>query len=123
MRYGRLDRKIAVQRKVVTIADDGSEVEAWTDLVGNRWAAVDPVNGDERFAQPQISATQQTEFLVRWSSTLQGLTPKDRIVYPPTPVTSPETATPDTAIYDIAAVHEVGRREGLRIIAIRRTDT
>jgi SPP1 family predicted phage head-tail adaptor len=123
VRYGRLDRKVTIQRKVDTFSDDGSEVETWTDLAANRWASVSPVSGDERFAVPEIGATQQTEFLVRWSSTLEGLTPKDRIIYPVTPVTSPETPTPDTSVYDIAAVHEVGRRQALRIIATRRTDT
>lgn len=123
MRYGRLNRKITIQRKTSTLADDGSEAETWADLAANRWASVNPVSGDERFSVPEIAANQQTEFLVRWSSTVEGLTPKDRIIYPPTPVTSPETPTPDTAIYDIAAVHEVGRRQALRIIATRRTDT
>jgi SPP1 family predicted phage head-tail adaptor len=123
VRYGRLDRKITIQRKTSTLADDGSEVEAWADLVASRWASVNPVSGDERFSVPQIGASQQTEFLIRWSSTVEGLTPKDRIIYPVTPVTSPETPTPDTSIYDIAAVHEVGRRQALRLIATRRTDT
>jgi head-tail adaptor len=123
VRYGRLDRKITIQRKAVTFADDGSEVEAWTDLAASRWASVSPVSGDERFSVPEIAAKQQTEFLIRWSGTVEGPTPKDRIIYPVTPVTSPETQTPDTAIYDIVAVHEVGRRQALRIIATRRTDT
>jgi SPP1 family predicted phage head-tail adaptor len=123
VRYGRLDRKITIQRKAVAFADDGSEVEAWTDLAANRWASVSPVSGDERFSVPEIAANQQTEFLIRWSSTVEGLTPKDRIIYPVVPATSPETPVPDTSIYDIAAVHEVGRRKALRIIAVRRTDT
>jgi hypothetical protein len=84
---------------------------------------VSPVSGDERFSVPEIAANQQTEFLIRWSSTVEGLTPKDRIIYPVVPATSPETPVPDTSIYDIAAVHEVGRRKALRIIAVRRTDT
>jgi hypothetical protein len=42
---------------------------------------------------------------------------------PVPPASSPPAPIPDTSIYDVAAVHEIGRREGLRIIAIRRTDT
>jgi head-tail adaptor len=123
VRYGRLDRKITIQRKAVSFADDGSEVETWTDLAASRWASVGPVSGDEKFSVPQVNAHQQTEFLVRWSDTIAGLTPKDRIIYPRVPATSPETPIPDTSIYDVSAVHEVGRRQALRIIATRRTDT
>jgi head-tail adaptor len=122
VRYGRLDRKITIQRKAVTFADDGSEVEAWTDLAANRWASVSPVSGDERFQQPQLLARQQVEFQIRWSSDTADLNPKDRIVFPPVAETSPPTAIPDASIYDIVEVHEIGRREGLKIIAVRRAD-
>lgn len=121
MRYGRLDRKIRIQRKSVQLDGAGDPVETWSDLVGSLWASVAPVSGDERFSVPQISASQQTEFQVRWSGTVAGLTPKDRIVYPVPEDTSPEV-TPDASIYDVAAVHEVGRRRALRIIAVRRAD-
>ncbi len=123
MRAGRLDRKITIQRKTVTLEYSGQATETWADLVANRWAAVMPLGGDERFAIPEISAKQQVEFRVRWSSNVAGLTPQDRIVYPAPADTSPPTPILDTSIYDVAAVHEIGRREGLRIIAIRRTDT
>lgn len=123
MRYGRLTRKIAIQRKSVTFGLDGEEVEAWSDLSANRWASVDPVSGDEAFSTPEIGAKQQVEFQVRWSSAIADLNPKDRIIYPLVPVTSPETPVPDTSIYDITAVHEIGRHRGMRIIATRRTDT
>jgi SPP1 family predicted phage head-tail adaptor len=123
MKAGKLDRKITIRRKTVTLADDGSAIETWSDLVSNRWAAVMPLGGDERFAIPQIGAKQQVEFQVRWSSNVCDLTPQDEVVYPVPADTSPPTPVADTSIYDIAAVHEIGRRDGLRIIAIRRTDT
>jgi len=123
MRAGRLDRKVTIQRKTVNLSDAGDPVETWADLVTNRWAAVLPLGGDERFAVPQLGAKQQVEFQVRWSANLAGLTPQDRIIYPVRADASPQPALADTSIFDIAAVHEIGRREGLRIIAIRRTDT
>jgi SPP1 family predicted phage head-tail adaptor len=123
MRAGRLDRKITIQRKTTTVEESGQATETWADLAANRWAAVLPLAGDERFAVPEIGANQQAEFQVRWSSSIAGLTPKDRIIYPIPDDTSPATPIPDTSVYDVAAVHEIGRREGLRIIAIRRTDT
>ena len=59
---------------------------------------------------PQLVAKQQSEFQVRWSPDIADLSPLDRITY-------------GGSVYDIAAVHEIGRREGLRVIAVRRTDT
>jgi SPP1 family predicted phage head-tail adaptor len=123
VRYGRLDRKITIQRKSQSLDDDGTPAESWSDFASNIWASVSPVAGGERFAVPEIGSTQQVEFQIRWSADVAGLTPKDRIIYPMVPATSPETTIPDTSIYDIAAVHEIGRRRALRIIAVRRTDT
>jgi SPP1 family predicted phage head-tail adaptor len=122
VRSGKLDQKVTIQQKSVTLADDGSAIETWSDLAANRWAAVLPLGGDERFAIPEIGAQQQVEFQVRYSANVAGLTPQDRIVYPVPADTSPPTPIPDASIYDVAAIHEIGRRDGLRIIAIRRTD-
>lgn len=119
MRYGRLDRRIVIQRKTQTLDAYGSPVETWTEL-STRWAALTPVNGDERFSTPEINASQQVEFLVRWSSSIADLTPQDRILYPVPSGDSPEI--PDASVYDLVAVHEVGRREALRIIATRQPD-
>jgi SPP1 family predicted phage head-tail adaptor len=111
VRYGRLDRRIAIQRKTVTQSPSGQPVETWATLA-TRWASVKPVSGDERFSDPQLAAKQQTEFEVRHAADVASLTPMDRIVL---------TAT--GAVHDILAVHEIGRREGLKIIAVRRSDT
>jgi hypothetical protein len=80
------------------------------------------VQADERFSAPRLVARQQTEFHVRWSQDIADLSPLDRIVYPPVPDTSPPTHMPSTSSYDIVEVHEIGRREGFKIIAVRRAD-
>jgi SPP1 family predicted phage head-tail adaptor len=123
MRAGRLDRRITIQRKASSLSPSGQENETWSDLAARRWASVQPVSGDERFSAPQYFARQQVEFVVRWSSAVADLRPTDRIVYPSIPESSPPPAQiPNSTIYDVLAVHEVGRREGLRIIAVRRAD-
>jgi SPP1 family predicted phage head-tail adaptor len=114
MRAGPLDRRITIQRKTVSPSSSGQPTETWSTLA-SRWASVAPVVGTERFALPQISATEQTKFQVRWTSDIFDLSPLDRIVYP-------VGSTDEGQIYDIAAVHEFHRREGLIIIAIRRPD-
>jgi SPP1 family predicted phage head-tail adaptor len=121
MRAGRLDRRVILQRKTITVSSSGAEIETWNTL-STRWASVNAMNGDERFSAPQLVAKAQVEFQVRWSSDISDLSPQDRLVYPIVPETSPPTPTPNGSIYDIADVAEIGRREGFKIIAVRRAD-
>ena len=51
---------------------------------------------------------------------MASLSPLDRIVYPAEADGSPPPA--DGAIYEIVAVHEVGRREAIRIVTARRAE-
>ena len=121
MRAGKLDRLVTIQRRQVTQSGSGQEIITWVNLAARRWAAANPVSGDERFNEPQLAAKQQTEFQVRYSTDIASLTPQDRILYPAldgSPLPEPEAAD----IFDVLAVHEIGRREGLRIITVRRVD-
>jgi head-tail adaptor len=117
MRAGTLDRRITIQRKSDTPSTDGHPVETWSNLVARRWASVMPTGGDERFTDPQYAAKEQTTFHIRWSQDVADLSPLDRIVYPATD----GTPAPNT-VYDILAVHELGRRETLQIVTFRRAD-
>ena len=118
MRAGRLDRKITIQRKTGDVSPSGEPVEAWGALV-TRWASMAPVRGDERFSSPQVVANEQIEWRLRWDLALADLSPQDRIVYPAIdPAAEPVTRS----VYEILAVHEIGRREGLQIITTRRPD-
>jgi head-tail adaptor len=118
MRAGRLDRHITIQRKSSSYSDTGEPIDTWSALAADKPASVSPVRGEERFSGEQYIARQQTEFRVRWSSDLADLTPLDRIIYPSADAGDPPTAS----IYDVMAVHEIGRREGLQIITARQTD-
>lgn len=119
MRAGTLDRKITIQRGSVSLSASGDSTITWGTLVQRLSAAVTPTRGDERFTHPQLHAKQTTTFRVRWHEAISDLNPKDRIVYPA--IGSGETPEP-TAIYDVLAVHEHGRRETFEIIAFRRAD-
>lgn len=119
MRAGALDRRITIQRKTVTQSPSGAPRETWSNLAQRRPASRKPVRGDERFNTPQLVAREQIEFRIRYSADVANLTPKDRIIEP----ALSGNETPETrAIYDILAVHEIGRREGLQIITARRAD-
>jgi head-tail adaptor len=117
MRAGKLDRRVSIETNTPVQDVSGEEIADWARIGPIRWASIQAVSGEERFIAEQLVARQQNEFHVRWSSDLSSLHPGDRVVYP-------VTSTPvDSEIYDILAVHEIGRREGLRIITARRAET
>ena len=118
MRAGRLDRRVAVQRFTASYSPSGEPIETWA-TIGSliRWASKTPVTGIERFGSQQLEAKEQVEFRLRWADDLADLQPKDRIVEPATDAADP---VPERSTYDIFAVLEIGRREGLRVLATRR---
>ena len=122
MMSGKLDRRITIMRATESQSASGEPQIVWSILAG-RWASVRPLSGSERWAAPQVIAQDQVEFQVRWSADILDLTPRDRIVYPALDVGDPLDEIPDTHIYELLAVNEVGRREGFKLIATRRTDT
>ena len=124
MRAGRLDRKITLQRKTSTLSDSGEPVETWS-VVGalRRSAGIwTPQSGEESFKDPQLAAREKVEWLVRYSADVATLTPQDRLIYPALNDASPMDDPQEREIYDIVAVHEYGRREGLRLVTARRPD-
>lgn len=122
MRAGRLDRRITIQRRSTAASSSGEPVETWTTIVTRRAASMSPVRGEERFGEPQLVAREQVEFQVRWSADVAALQPQDRVIYPALSESSPEDEPDVRNIYDVHAVHEVGRREGVRLITERRAD-
>lgn len=114
-----LDRRIDIERKTATQNGYGQEVENWSKIATRRPAAVKPVRGDERYVADQFVAKQQVEFTIRWAAIVSDVSPLDRIIYPS--VTNPAEVD-DPNVYDIIEVSELGRREGLRIIAARRAE-
>ena len=119
MRAGKLDRRIDLQRSTSTASASGEPVETWSDIVTNIPASIAPLSGEERFTGPQIVATDQVEFRVRYSLAVASLSPLDRVVYPARNTASPPD---EVSIYDVLQATEIGRREGIRILAARRPD-
>jgi SPP1 family predicted phage head-tail adaptor len=116
MQAGKLDRKISIERRTDTRDAYGQPIPTWERIGLTRSARRFPVAGDERFSSDQFIAREQIEFTIRWASDLSDLNSKDRVVYPAT------TSPIDSEIYEIIAVHEIGRREGLKIITARRSE-
>src|SRR5262245_13685647 len=114
-----LDRRIDIERFSHIQDGTGQEVEAWSKIATRRPAAVKPLRGDERYAAAQFVARQQVEFTIRWAASVSDVSPTDRIIYPS--ATTPADVD-DPNVYDIMEVSELGRRDGLRILAARRAE-
>jgi SPP1 family predicted phage head-tail adaptor len=99
MRAGDLDRRIRIERREVSQQAYGEAQPTYT-LLAETWARVAPLSGREYFAADQVIAEDFTEFRVRW---LAGVDAQCRIIY-------------NDNEYNVRAVHEIGRREGLRIV-------
>lgn len=112
-----LDRFIAIETKSTTTDPVGEPVDTWTAIDARRPASYRPINGTERFISDQFVARQQAEFIIRWSVDVSMVSPLDRIIYPAgnSPILNED-------IYDIMDVQELGRQEGLRILAARRAE-
>lgn len=122
MRAGRLDRLVTIQRKTDSYSEVGEPISVWADMAHREPASVTPLAGTERFGGDQFVAKEQTEFRVRYQQALSDLSPLDRIVYPAP--SSPNEQDPELSVtYDVMAVHEIGRMEGLRILAARHSET
>lgn len=105
---GDLDRRITIQRNSPTKDAFGASKDNWADLA-TVWAKKIEVSDAERTRAAETAAIITTRFQVRWWSLVSDLNPKDRVLY-------------GTLTYDIVAVKELGRREGLEISATARTD-
>jgi SPP1 family predicted phage head-tail adaptor len=121
----RYDRIITIQRKTDTQSSSGEPTPTWADLAFRTSAHVAPVKGDERSAEAQEIAEQETTITVRFHaipSASRPLTPKDRIIYPAHDVSANTQSPPAGRVYDILGVDEVGREVDLKIRASRRAD-
>lgn len=118
----RLDRLIDIERKSVTLSSSGEPVETWSPIAAKLAASYSSVRGEERATAAQWVAREQVEFWVRSSVVTRSVTPLDRIVYPPRSGESPPEVVPESRIYDIMAVAEVGRNDRIKITAARRSD-
>lgn len=112
-----LDRFISIETMTSVPDPVGEPTETWTAIDERRPAAYRPINGTERFISDQFVARQQAEFIIRWSVSVSMVSPLDRIIYP-----AGDSPIMDEDIYDIMDVQELGRQEGLRILAARRAE-
>lgn len=111
MDIGRLDRRIMIQRRILTTDETGAPVEnddagLWEDLPnGAMFATYKPVKGDEKTDAAATRASVEVDWMIRFRD---DLTPgENRIKYGDKP-------------YDIREIQEIGRQDGLRLKTVLR---
>jgi SPP1 family predicted phage head-tail adaptor len=108
MQAGKMDRHVFIDRPTVTQNTLGEEITVWVQAA-RVWASWRRASSNETLAGAEIAASVSDVFEIRYSSQVADVEPKWRLTYQGTE-------------YDIVTVDEVGRREGLRIGAVARSD-
>lgn len=104
-----LDRRVAISRRSSTLNDFNEPVDSWSTLA-TVWASVVPISDGERLRAGETLAQKSSRFTIRWSATVDGVDPRDRIVF-------------DGSTYDIQGVKKLGRKQFLEITATARAET
>lgn len=109
LRAGQLDRRIRLQRPVTATNAIGESVTNYVDVDPSpTWARVVQGVGSEQFVASDVhSAKSPVTFEIRWR---RDVGPKWRILF-------------EGFVYEVDHVAEVGRREGLSIVAYARDVT
>jgi SPP1 family predicted phage head-tail adaptor len=103
-----MDRRITIQRATASRDEFNEPVNLWLTLA-TVWASYEPLSDGEAFRASETLAEASARFVVRYSTTLAGLDPKDRLTF-------------DGGTWQIVRVKEIGRREGLEITTKARAD-
>lgn len=77
MGAGRMDKRVTLQAQTSTRNAIGEPVVAWAD-VATVWAAVEPLQGREFWAQQQVQSEVTTRVRIRYRA---GITPDMRVVH------------------------------------------
>lgn len=107
MQAGKLDRRVTLQRAVATQDSYGEEIKSWHDIA-TVWAQKKDLKGTERWLAMQEVANVTCVYAIRYRP---DITPLCRLI------------DIDGRTYNIAAVVEVGRKEGLWLYVEARADT
>ena len=97
---GRLDRRIKIYQLRSIQNEINESIQQW-DLFAEVWAGIAFKSGREVIQADQINAQQTQEFHIRW---LDGITTDFEIEF-------------EGQRYNIDFIFEIGRRDGLSIVA------
>lgn len=106
-RAGNRDRQVTIERATISRDAHNEQVQTWATYAV-RFASARPAPGTERFQNAETAAAAPMRFVFLWESNLVKVT--DRILHE------------DGRHYYVADVKEIGRREGLEVLAVARPE-
>lgn len=106
---GDLDVRITIRRATTAANAFNELIETWADLV-TVWAKRVDASAAESYRAQEVGAEITTRFTIRWSSDVDDVNPKDRVLF-------------SGREYNIAAVRNIGRNEWREIDAVARAES
>ncbi len=104
LRIGDLDRRISIEVNTPVADELGEEIASWAEITdGAVWAKIEKGSGRQRFITEFELNTETIVFKIRFREDFDR---ENRIVY-------------NSENYDIHAIEEIGRDEGLFVVAQR----
>lgn len=80
MSIGERRMRVTFQRSTETQSSSGEIAQTWAKLADS-WALVQPLKGREFFEVNSTQSDVTTRIVVRSQTLLEGLTPKDRVIW------------------------------------------
>jgi SPP1 family predicted phage head-tail adaptor len=99
VKAGDLGRRLTIEQYTEAQDAYGEAIKTWV-VLDTVWAQMTPVRGSERYVAQQVSGEAEMRFRIRYRS---DVTDKMRLYC-------------EDVYYNITAVLEIGRREGLEIM-------
>ena len=109
MKAGKLDRRIDLHRATTVPNAFNEPVETFASFA-TVWASATPISDGERARAGEVFSSISMRFQIRYSTTVSDLDTRDRVVF-------------DGRVFDIVAVKEINRREGIEITASARAES
>lgn len=109
MEAGKLDRRVTLLARVVVKNGFSEGVETWPGPGLEVWSSYEPVKDAERLRAAEVAATITARFQIRWSPDVAAVDETWRLAF-------------DGRLFDVVAVKELGRREGLEISGAARAE-
>lgn len=105
---GKFNRRITLQSGTASKNARNEAIITWSTLA-TVWAERVDVSASESFRAQEVGAELTTRFRIRYSATVAGLNPNDRLIY-------------RGVTYNITGVREVQRNRILEIDTVARDD-
>jgi SPP1 family predicted phage head-tail adaptor len=113
MNAGALDRRLRIEVATETQSASGEVTRTWPGtLLADVWASKRDLSGVELYRAQQLVAKVDTEFEIRYPAGLNPFPNPDETM----------RLFCEGVPYDITFVSEIGRREGLKLLAFKRAE-